>query len=159
MDCSPPHSSVHGILQARILEWVAIPFSRGSSRPREQAFSQRKSKCVLWTSSGRTWGLVRNARSWIPPGPTDQKLWGWGDGYLNWSGAPGDSDAPSLETTNVGKDGLEEMLGKERNGEPRDEGRFPSELRGDTKPQPGRTFSKEGLYVRGGASEGNERKI
>ena len=29
MDCSPPDSSVHGILQARILEWVAIPFSRG----------------------------------------------------------------------------------------------------------------------------------
>ena len=30
MDCSPPHSSVHGILQARILEWVAMPSSRGS---------------------------------------------------------------------------------------------------------------------------------
>ena len=29
MDCSPPGSSVHGILQARTLEWVAIPFSRG----------------------------------------------------------------------------------------------------------------------------------
>ena len=34
MDCSPPGSAVHGILQARILEWVAIPFSRGSSPPR-----------------------------------------------------------------------------------------------------------------------------
>ena len=34
MHCSPPHSSVHGILQARILEWVAIPFSRVSSQPR-----------------------------------------------------------------------------------------------------------------------------
>ena len=34
--CSPPGSSVHGILQARTLEWVAIPFSRGSSRPRDQ---------------------------------------------------------------------------------------------------------------------------
>ena len=33
MDCSPPGSSLHGILQARILEWVAIPFSRESSRP------------------------------------------------------------------------------------------------------------------------------
>ena len=31
-DCSPPGSSVHGILQARILEWVAMSFSRGSSR-------------------------------------------------------------------------------------------------------------------------------
>ena len=29
--CSPPGSSVHGVLQARILEWVAFPFSRGSS--------------------------------------------------------------------------------------------------------------------------------
>ena len=36
MDCSLPGSSVHGILQARILEWVAIPFSRGSSQPRDQ---------------------------------------------------------------------------------------------------------------------------
>ena len=35
MDCSPPGSSVHGILQARILEWVAMPSSRGSSRPRD----------------------------------------------------------------------------------------------------------------------------
>ena len=35
MDCRPPGSSVHGVLQARILEWVAISFSRGSSWPRE----------------------------------------------------------------------------------------------------------------------------
>ena len=34
MDCSPPGSSVHGILQGRVLEWVAFPFSRGSSQPR-----------------------------------------------------------------------------------------------------------------------------
>ena len=36
VDCSPPGSSVHGILQARILEWVVISFSRGSSRPRDR---------------------------------------------------------------------------------------------------------------------------
>ena len=36
MDCSPPGSSVHGILQAGILEWVAISSSRGSSQPRDQ---------------------------------------------------------------------------------------------------------------------------
>ena len=36
MDCSPSGSSVHGILQAGILEGVAISFSRGSSRPRDQ---------------------------------------------------------------------------------------------------------------------------
>ena len=36
VDCSLPGSSIHGILQARILEWVAISFSRGSSRPRDR---------------------------------------------------------------------------------------------------------------------------
>ena len=35
MDCSLLGSSVHGILQARILEWVAISYSRGSSQPRD----------------------------------------------------------------------------------------------------------------------------
>ena len=35
MDCGLPGSSVHGIFQARVLKWVAISFSRGSSRPRD----------------------------------------------------------------------------------------------------------------------------
>ena len=35
VDSSPPGSSVHGMLQATILEWVAISFSRGSSQPRD----------------------------------------------------------------------------------------------------------------------------
>ena len=43
--CSPPWSSVHGILQARILEWGAISFSRVSSRPRDQT-------CVSWIGAG-----------------------------------------------------------------------------------------------------------
>ena len=38
MNCNPPGSSVHGIFLARILEWVAIPFSRGSSQPRNQTW-------------------------------------------------------------------------------------------------------------------------
>ena len=37
MDCSLPGSSVHGIFQAIVLEWIAISFSRGSSRPRDRA--------------------------------------------------------------------------------------------------------------------------
>ena len=41
MDCSPPDFSVHGIFQARILEWVATSTSRGSSQPRDQI-------CVSW---------------------------------------------------------------------------------------------------------------
>ena len=44
-DCSPPGSSLHGILQARILERVAIPFSRGSSQPRDRTR-------VSWTAGG-----------------------------------------------------------------------------------------------------------
>ena len=36
MDCSLPGSSIHGIFQARVLEWVAISFSRGSSRPGDE---------------------------------------------------------------------------------------------------------------------------
>ena len=48
MDCSPPSSSVHGILQTRILEWVAIPSSRGSSRPRDWTHVS----CVSCTAGG-----------------------------------------------------------------------------------------------------------
>ena len=36
VNCSPPDSSVRGILQAMVLEWVAISFPRGSSQPRDQ---------------------------------------------------------------------------------------------------------------------------
>ena len=39
MDCSPPGSSVHGVLQASMLAWVTILLSRESSRPREQTWS------------------------------------------------------------------------------------------------------------------------
>ena len=38
MDCSLPHSSIHGIFQARVLEWVAISFSKGSSQPRDRTW-------------------------------------------------------------------------------------------------------------------------
>ena len=44
MDCSSPDSSVHGVFQARILEWMAISSSRGSSRPRNQIHVF----CVSW---------------------------------------------------------------------------------------------------------------
>ena len=44
MDCNPPRSSVHGIFQARMPEWVAITFSRGSSRPRDRT----QVSCVSW---------------------------------------------------------------------------------------------------------------
>ena len=46
-DCSPPGSSVHGIFQARVPEWVAISYSRGSSRPTDQTHVS----CVSCTGS------------------------------------------------------------------------------------------------------------
>ena len=53
MDCSPPGPSVHGIFQARILEWVAISSSRGSSRSRE------------WTRISCTgWKILHHCATW-----------------------------------------------------------------------------------------------
>ena len=46
MDCSPSGSTVHGISQARILEWVAISFSRGSSRPSNQTRTSSFISCI-----------------------------------------------------------------------------------------------------------------
>ena len=59
VDWSPPGSSVHGILQARILEWVAISFSGGSSRPRDRSqVSRIAGRCFnLWAT--------REALKWI----------------------------------------------------------------------------------------------
>ena len=51
MDCCPPGSSVHGILQARILEWVAMPSSRESSRPRDRTHISCISRRILYPLS------------------------------------------------------------------------------------------------------------
>ena len=48
MDCSPPGSSVLGILQARILEWVAMSSSRGASRPRDRTHISQVSCIGKW---------------------------------------------------------------------------------------------------------------
>ena len=51
MDCSPPGSSIHGIFQARVLEWSAISFSRGSSLPRDRTrVSRIASRCFYHLS-------------------------------------------------------------------------------------------------------------
>ena len=55
MDCSPPGSSVHEILQARTLEWVAISFSRGSSR--------RKDPTQVSSTAGRFFTIWRHQGS------------------------------------------------------------------------------------------------
>ena len=71
-DCNPPDSSDHGILQARILEWIALPFSRGSSWPRYQTWvsynisqygTENTEMSIAWTSVSRTYSLVEKASS------------------------------------------------------------------------------------------------
>ena len=55
MDCSLPGSSVHGIFQASVLEWIAISFSRGSSQPRDWTqVSRTVDRCfTIWAT--RAW--------------------------------------------------------------------------------------------------------
>ena len=98
MDCSPLGSSISGILQARILEWIAVPSSRGSSRPRDGSWvsctaggfftvwATREAPCSLGTCQtvqrgegeqrGESWSpcgrLERNRASWQEPTPTKQ---------------------------------------------------------------------------------------
>ena len=57
MYCPPPGSSVHGISQARKLEWVAIPFSRGSSKPRDQTLVSCIGRWILyhWATREASW--------------------------------------------------------------------------------------------------------
>ena len=52
MDCSLPGSSIHGIFQARVLEWVSISFSRGSSQPRDPTWVSRTSgrRFTIWAT-------------------------------------------------------------------------------------------------------------
>ena len=62
VDCSPPGSSIHGILQARILEWVAISFSRGSPQPRNRTQVSRIAgrRFNLWaTRRGTFWSTIQ----------------------------------------------------------------------------------------------------
>ena len=80
MDRSPPGSSVHGILQARILEWDAISFSRGSSRPRDRTqvsciagrcfncWATREAPCTYYPggSDGKESACNAEDPGWIP---------------------------------------------------------------------------------------------
>ena len=67
MDHSPPSSSVHGISQARILEWVACPFSRGSSWPRGQTHVSYVSCIGRWKSQYSCLGNPMDRGAWQAP--------------------------------------------------------------------------------------------
>ena len=75
MDCSPPGSSVHGISQAKILEWVAM-LSRGSSWPSDQTWVSRIANGFF-----TTWATRRALQNIIPVDTWDN-LGGWGLSYL-----------------------------------------------------------------------------
>ena len=70
MDCSLPGSFLHWVLQARVLEWVAISFSRGSSRPRDRTrvchIGGRR--FILWSPQGSPGGMLRR-HSGVAPWP------------------------------------------------------------------------------------------
>ena len=69
MDCSLPGSSIHGISQARVLEWVAISFSRGSSRPllirfgSVQSLSRARLFATSWIAACLASLSITNSRS------------------------------------------------------------------------------------------------
>ena len=71
MDCNPPGSSVHGILQSRILEWVVISFCRGSSQPKDQT----QVSCIaggfftFWSTREAPFFSVP-VGFWVPAGPS-----------------------------------------------------------------------------------------
>ena len=86
MDCSPPGFSVHGISQARKLEWAVISFSRGCSRPRDHIHVSCTSRWILYHWAARKaqlcttqWGVnkIRLPRWHLEQSPTEAP-WDWG---------------------------------------------------------------------------------
>ena len=87
MDYVAPGSPVHGIFQARILEWVALPFSRGSSQPRDRTWvsSTAGRYFTVWATKvniiPKSWKLLRIDYNYINISITDSmdmslsKLW------------------------------------------------------------------------------------
>ena len=87
MDCSPPGSSVHGILQARLLEWVVIPFSRGSSQLRIELSSPA---LQADSSPSKPPGKPQALPIWnFPKSMGSQRVrhdMTWHDNNMDWSG-------------------------------------------------------------------------
>ena len=79
VDCSPPGSSVHGILQEGILEWVAISFSRGSSQPRDRTrVSCIAGRCfILWATRKAPGLLSSNVNFPGYASPWSPRFWSW----------------------------------------------------------------------------------
>ena len=115
MDCSSPVSSVHGISQARVLEWVAISYSRGSSRPRDRTDNSCFSyigRLILyhwatWEAPQRIlhandWLIGSLSHSYLPPS-TSCPIIPW-DNSLS-------RDSPKCHRGHQGKNGSPNTLG------------------------------------------------
>ena len=92
-DCSLPGSSVHGISQARLLEWVSISFSRGSSWPRHQNsisylaggfFTTEKSAAAAAAAAAKSLQLCPTLCDPVDGSPPGSPV----PGILHWSGLP-----------------------------------------------------------------------
>ena len=76
--CNPMDYTVHGILQAKILEWVAFPFSRGSSQPRDQAQVSHITGGFFTSWATREGSLLKMQIPGPSPGRSDAVDWGSG---------------------------------------------------------------------------------
>ena len=136
MDCSPPGSSVHGISQARMLEWVAMPCSRASSPPRDRTWIS----CVLCIGSWIlyhwvTWEALcvsgHRLTAWKRPWCWERlKAGGEGDdrGWDGWMASPTQWTwvwASSRSWWWTGKPGVLQSMGSQRVGHD-----WPAELNG-----------------------------
>ena len=90
VDYSRPGSSVHGVLQAKILEWVAIPFSKGSSAPKDrtQVSCMAGRFLTIWdTREGFLEVMTRLKKKWFPCRPwairTLQQEWASSVGFCD----------------------------------------------------------------------------
>ena len=101
MDCSLPGSSVHEILQARILEWVAIPFSRGSSWPRDWTWVS----CI----AGRCFTIWATREATPPCSIYKCCGWEWQRGKASggWSGG---SHGAQIDVNTVSHDAIWSLL-------------------------------------------------
>ena len=116
MDCSLPGSSVHGIFQARVLEWVTISFSGGSFQPRDWARVSCKTgrhfitREDLLSHKGRPW----SENNWLLRFPGSNGGWdGWIASPLQWTWGLW---AISGKEWRTGKHGVLQSMGSQRAG-------------------------------------------
>ena len=104
VDCGLPGSSVHGILQARILEWVAISFSRGSSQPRNRTW--------VFRIGGRHFNLWATREAYPKVGGEGDNRWrgGWMASPTQWTWVW----ASSGRWWKTGKPGMLQSMGSQR---------------------------------------------